>query len=67
VKEDEMGRACCTKWEKMNAYRTLVGKPKGKRPLGRTRRRWVENTKVELREIERIGWYVYGLACSGSG
>jgi hypothetical protein len=38
--------------EKMNAYRILVGKPKGKRPLGRPRCRWVNNIKMDLREIE---------------
>jgi hypothetical protein len=37
--------------EKRNAYRTLVGKPKGKRPLGRPRRGWVDNIKMDLREI----------------
>jgi hypothetical protein len=35
--------------EKRNAYRVLVGKPEGKRSLGRTRRRWVENIKMILR------------------
>jgi hypothetical protein len=39
--------------EKRNAYRILTGKPKGKRPLGRPRRRWVNNIQVDLREI---GW-----------
>jgi hypothetical protein len=39
--------------EKMNAYRILVGKTVGKRPLGRPRRRWVDNIKMDLREI---GW-----------
>jgi hypothetical protein len=34
-------------------YRILVGKPEGKRPLGRPRRRWVNNIKMDLREI---GW-----------
>jgi hypothetical protein len=38
---------------KRNAYRILVGKPEGKRPLGRPRRRWVDNIKTNLREI---GW-----------
>jgi hypothetical protein len=38
----------------MNAYRILVGKPEGKKPLGRSRRRWVNNIKMDLREI---GWY----------
>jgi hypothetical protein len=35
VKEDEMGRAQSMLWEMMNAYRILVGKPEGKRPVGR--------------------------------
>jgi hypothetical protein len=35
--------------EKRNAYRILVGKPEGKRPLGRRRRRWVNNIKMDLR------------------
>jgi hypothetical protein len=39
--------------EKRNEYRILVGKPEGKRPLGRPRRRWVDNIKIALREI---GW-----------
>jgi hypothetical protein len=37
--------------EKRNAYRLLVGKPEGKRPLGRTRCRWVDNIKMDLLEI----------------
>jgi hypothetical protein len=36
--------------EKRNAYRILVGKPEGKRPLGRPRCRWVDNIKIDLRE-----------------
>jgi hypothetical protein len=39
--------------ENRNAYRILVGIPEGKRPLGRPRRRWVDNIKMDLREI---GW-----------
>jgi hypothetical protein len=35
--------------EKRNAYRILVGKPEGKRPLGRPRRSWVDNIKMDLR------------------
>jgi hypothetical protein len=38
---------------KRNAYRILVGKPEGRRPLRRPRRRWVDNNKMDLREI---GW-----------
>jgi hypothetical protein len=40
---------------KRNAYRILVGKPEGKRPLGRPRRRWENDIKMYLREI---GWGV---------
>jgi hypothetical protein len=39
--------------EKRNAYRILAAKPERERPLGRTRRRWVDNIKMDLREI---GW-----------
>jgi hypothetical protein len=39
--------------EKRNAYRILVGKPEGKRPLGRPRHSWVDNIKMDLRET---GW-----------
>jgi hypothetical protein len=39
--------------ETRNAYRILVGKPEGKRRLGRPRRRWVDNIKMDLTEI---GW-----------
>jgi hypothetical protein len=42
--------------EKRNAYRILVGKPEGKRPLGRPRRRWVDNIKIDLREIGFEVW-----------
>jgi hypothetical protein len=38
--------------EKRNAYRLLVGKPGGKRPLGRPRRRWVDNIRMDLGEVE---------------
>jgi hypothetical protein len=39
--------------EMRNAYMILVGKPEGKRPLGSPRRRWVDNIKLDIREI---GW-----------
>jgi hypothetical protein len=39
--------------EKKNAYKLLVGKPEGKRPLGRPRRRWVDNIRMDLGEV---GW-----------
>jgi hypothetical protein len=37
--------------EKRNVYRLLVGKPEGKRPLGRPRRTWIDNNKMDLLEI----------------
>jgi hypothetical protein len=55
VKENEMDRAFSASGEKRNAYRILVGKPEGKRPLGRPRRRWVDNIKMDLREIRGDG------------
>jgi hypothetical protein len=48
-----MDGACSTNGAKWNAYRILVGKPKGKRPLRRPRHRWVDNIKMDLSEI---GW-----------
>jgi hypothetical protein len=47
-----MGRACSTIEEKRNAYRILVGKPEGNRTLGRPTRKWMDNIKMDLREIE---------------
>jgi hypothetical protein len=39
--------------EKRNAYRVFMGKPEGKRPLGRHRHRWEDNININLREIGR--------------
>jgi hypothetical protein len=41
--------------EKSNPYRILVGKPDGKTPLGRQRRRWMDNIKINFRELEWDG------------
>jgi hypothetical protein len=41
--------------KKRNVYTILVGKPEGERPLGRRRRRWEDNIKMDLREIGRDG------------
>jgi hypothetical protein len=41
--------------EKRNAYIILVGKPEGRRPLERLRRRWVDNIKTDLRDIACCG------------
>jgi hypothetical protein len=48
-----MGRACSTIWEKRNVYRILVGISGGRKPLRRPRCRWVDNIKMDLRQI---GW-----------
>jgi hypothetical protein len=42
--------------KKRNAYRIKVGNQEGKRPLGRSRRRWLDNIRMDLREI---GWVVW--------
>jgi hypothetical protein len=47
-----MGRACSTNGEKRHAFEILVGKPEGKRPLGRPRSRWGDNIKMDLRDID---------------
>jgi hypothetical protein len=46
-----MGGACSAYGEGRGVYRVLVRKPEGKRPLGRPRRRWEENIKMELQEV----------------
>jgi hypothetical protein len=48
-----MSGACSTNGKKRNAYESLVGKPEGKRPLGRPIRRWMDNIRMDLGEI---GW-----------
>jgi hypothetical protein len=48
-----MGGPCSTNGEKRNTYRLFVEKPEGKRQQGRLRRRWVDNIRMDLREV---GW-----------
>ena len=50
--------------EGTGVYRVLVGKPEGKRTLGRPRRRWEDNIKMDLQEVRSEG---YGLTQGGSG
>jgi hypothetical protein len=59
-----MDRACSMDTEKRNEYRILVGKPGGKIPLGRPRRRWVDNIKIDLREGSVV---VKALCCKPEG
>jgi hypothetical protein len=58
-----MGMTYSTNVEMTIAYRVLVGKPEGKRPLGRPIRRWVDSIKMDLRD--RMVWC--GLEQTGSG
>jgi len=53
-----MSGACSTNWEGRGVYRVLVGKPEGKRPLGKRRRRWENNIKMVVQELgcEVIDW-----------
>jgi hypothetical protein len=46
-----MDKACSRHREKRNTYRIVVGKPEGKRPIGRPRHKWEDNIKMDLREI----------------
>jgi hypothetical protein len=46
-----VGGTCGTNGEKRNVYRLLGGKPERKRPLGRPRRRWIDNIKIDVLEI----------------
>jgi hypothetical protein len=57
-----MGRECSRNGEKRNAYRILVGKLEGKRPLGRPRCRWMYNIKIDIRDIGWDGVYWIDLA-----
>jgi hypothetical protein len=52
--------------ERRRAYRILVGKREGKRPLGRPRLRWEDNVKIELQEIECEGVHWNDLAQDGN-
>jgi hypothetical protein len=58
-----MGRAYSMSGEKRNAYRTSVRKPEEKRPLGRPRCRWVDNIKMDVREMgwDNVDWIVLAL------
>jgi hypothetical protein len=50
-----MGGACTTNGKKRNAYTLLVEKPEGKRPLGRPRHRWLDNSKMFLSQ-DGVAW-----------
>ena len=48
--------------EEMGVYRVLVGKPEGRRPMGRPRRRWVDNIRMDLQEVGYVYMDWIGLA-----
>jgi hypothetical protein len=50
INNNATGGACSAYWDRRGAYRVLVGKHEGKRPLGRPRRRWKDNNKMDLQE-----------------
>ena len=54
--KDKMGWAFSMNRERRVAYGVLVGKPDGKRPLGRPRRRWEDNIKMDLQEVDVEAW-----------
>jgi hypothetical protein len=51
LEKNGMGGECSTYGEKSGAYRILVGRPEGRRPLGRPRRRWEDNIKMDFQEL----------------
>jgi hypothetical protein len=52
-----MSASCSTNWKML-----LVGMPEGKRPLGRTRRRWVNNIRIDLGKVEWVNMNWIGLS-----
>jgi hypothetical protein len=53
--------------EKTDAYRILVGRPERKRPLGRSRRRWEDNIKIDFEKVGRGAWTGLSLLRIGTG
>ena len=51
IEKNEMGWGCGAYGGGEGAYRVLVGKPEGKRPLGRPRHRWVDNIRMDIQEV----------------
>jgi hypothetical protein len=51
IEKNEMGGVLARMGEGRGVYRVLVGKPEGKRPMGRSRRRWEDNIKMDLQGL----------------
>ena len=60
-----MGIACGTYGGRESLHKFLMGKPEGKRPLGRPRRRWEDNIKMDLQEVGRGCGHWMGMAQDG--
>ena len=58
IENNKVGGACSTYGERRGIYRVLVGKPEGKKPLGRPRRKWEDNIKTNIQEMGCgvMGW-----------
>ena len=56
IEKNEIGGACSAFGERRDVYRVLVGKPEGKRPLGRQRLRWQNNIKMDIQEVGCGTW-----------
>jgi hypothetical protein len=61
INKHEMGGACSADGEERGVYRVLVGKAEGKRPMGKPKRRWEDNIKMDLQEVgcgvwTGLGW-----------
>jgi hypothetical protein len=61
--EDEMVEHVARMGEMRNAYKILVGTPEGKRPLGKSRHKWEDDIRLDLRKI----WWELWTDSSGSG
>jgi len=55
IEKNEIGGACSKYGGEGRVYRVLVGKPDGRKPLGRYRRGWKDNVKMDLREVKYGG------------
>ena len=53
--------------DRRGEYKVLVGKPERKRPLGRSRRRWEDNIKMDLQEVGRGAWSEFIWLRTGTG
>ena len=69
IEKNEMGGHVAHMGEERGVYRVLVGKPEGKRPLGRPRHRWVDNIRMDLQEVGcgYMDWIGLALIETGGG